>query len=59
LHPNITESDERHLLGPPWFFPSNSSIESRDLIVAMLNPDPESRPSIQLVMQHPWLLKEP
>ena len=58
LHPNITENDERHFLGPHWFFPSTSSIESRDLIVAMLNPDPEGRPSIQLVLQHPWLLKD-
>lgn len=58
LHPNITESDEKNFLGPHWFFPSSSSIESRDLIVAMLNPDPESRPNIQLVLQHPWLLKE-
>lgn len=58
LHPNITESDQRQFLGPHWFFPSHSSVESRDLIVAMLNPDPEDRPSIQLVLQHPWLLKE-
>jgi serine/threonine protein kinase len=58
LHPNITESDERQFLGPHWFFPSSSSIESRDLIVAMLNPDPEGRPNIQLVLQHPWLLKQ-
>ncbi|CAB9506934.1 activated protein kinase catalytic subunit alpha-1 [Seminavis robusta] len=58
LHPNITEADQKQFLGPHWFFPSSSSIESRDLIVAMLNPDPESRPNIQLVLQHPWLLKE-
>jgi serine/threonine protein kinase len=58
LHPNITETDQQQFLGPHWFFPSSSSIESRDLIVAMLNPDPESRPTIQLVLQHPWLLKE-
>lgn len=58
LHPNITEKDEVDYLGPHWFFPSNSSVESRDLIVAMLNPDPECRPNIQLVLQHPWLLKQ-
>lgn len=58
LHPNITETDEIDFLGPHWFFPSNSSVESRDLIVAMLNPDPECRPNIQLVLQHPWLLKQ-
>jgi len=58
LHPHISETDVQEFLGPHWFFPSSSSIESRDLIVAMLNPDPECRPNIQLVLQHPWLLKE-
>ena len=58
LNPVITEADERDFLGPHWFFPSHSSPESRDLIVYMLNPDPDSRPNIQLVLQHPWLLKQ-
>lgn len=58
LDPIITEVDERDFLGPHWFFPSRSSPESRDLIVYMLNPDPDARPSIQLVLQHPWLLKQ-
>ncbi|GKY96630.1 hypothetical protein MPSEU_000622600 [Mayamaea pseudoterrestris] len=58
LNPVITEADERDFLGPQWFFPSHSSPESRDLIVFMLNPDPDTRPSIQLVLQHPWLLKQ-
>lgn len=58
LNPVITEHEERDLLGPSWFFPSRSSPESRDLIVAMLNPDPDIRPSIQLVLRHPWLLKQ-
>lgn len=57
LNPVITESEERDFLGPHWFFPSESSPESRDLIVAMLNPDPDSRPTILMVLQHPWLLK--
>jgi len=57
VHPKITETDERNFLGPHWFFPSSSSLESRDLIVAMLNPDPENRPTIQLVLQHPWFFK--
>ena len=57
LDPLITEQDERELLGPQWFFPSNTSPESRDLIVAMLNPEPDARPSISLVLRHPWLLK--
>lgn len=58
LNPNITEADEKNLLGPTWFFPSESSRESRDLIVYMLNPDPDMRPTIQLVLQHPWLSKK-
>jgi serine/threonine protein kinase len=58
LSPVYTEIDRRDLLGPQWFFPSKSSPESRDLIVYMLNPDPDKRPSIQLVLQHPWLLKK-
>jgi len=58
LNPEITEQDERDYLGPHWFFPSHSSPESRDLIVYMLNPDPDMRPTIKLVLQHPWLLKK-
>jgi serine/threonine protein kinase len=58
LNPIITETDEREYLGPHWFFPSESSPESRDLIVCMLNPDPDKRPTIQLVLQHPWILKQ-
>lgn len=58
LNPVITEAEGRDLLGPQWFFPSDSSPESRDLIVYMLNPDPDQRPTIQLVLQHPWLLKK-
>ena len=58
LNPVITDADERDFLGPHWFFPSSSSRESRDMIVYMLNPDPNMRPSIDLVLQHPWLLKQ-
>lgn len=58
LNPIISENECEELLGPQWFFPSESSPESRDLIVYMLNPDPDKRPSIQLVLQHPWLLKK-
>lgn len=57
LDPVITEHDERDLLGPPWFFPSKTSPYSRDLIVFMLNPNPDIRPTISTVLQHPWLLK--
>lgn len=42
-------------LGPSWFFPSKTSPESKDLIVAMLNPDASERLRIQQVLQHPWL----
>lgn len=58
LNPVITESDRDDMLGPQWFFPFETSAESRDLIVAMLNPDPNERLSIQLVLQHPWLLEQ-
>ena len=57
LNPVITDADESQYLGPHWFFPSASSRESRDLIVYMLNPDPDMRPTVQLVLQHPWLIK--
>lgn len=58
LNPNITDADERHFLGPHWFFPVTTSRESRDLIVAMLNPLPTNRLSIAQVLKHPWLLQE-
>lgn len=55
----LTEVEVRELLGPQWFFPSQTSVESRDLIVAMLNPDPDVRPSIKQVLKHAWLKKLP
>mmetsp|Transcript_11993 Transcript_11993/g.30415 ORF Transcript_11993/g.30415 Transcript_11993/m.30415 type:complete len:930 (-) Transcript_11993:1481-4270(-) len=58
LNPKISDSDERHFLGPHWFFPVATSRESRDLIVAMLNPSPVDRLSIAQVLRHPWLLRE-
>jgi serine/threonine protein kinase len=58
LNPVISDADARDLLGPQWFFPTDSSPEARDLVIYMLNPDPDQRPSIQLVLQHPWLLKD-
>lgn len=45
-------------LGPHWFFPSETSIESRDCIMAMLNPDPDERLSINQVLRHPWLVRQ-
>mmetsp|Transcript_9245 Transcript_9245/g.10555 ORF Transcript_9245/g.10555 Transcript_9245/m.10555 type:complete len:988 (-) Transcript_9245:101-3064(-) len=56
LNPIITDDDGRHFLGPHWFFPATTSRESRDLIVAMLNPLPLDRLSISQVLRHPWLL---
>lgn len=57
LSPHISASDERDLLGPHWFFPSSTTKESRDLIVAMLNPKPEDRLSVAQVLEHPWVLQ--
>jgi serine/threonine protein kinase len=42
-------------LGPPWFFPSKTSPESRDIIMAMLNTKPSDRLSIHQVLKHPWM----
>ena len=55
LNQNYDEFDEEEMLGPHWFFPSEISAAGRDMIVAMLNPNPQDRPSIEMVLQHPWL----
>ena len=55
LSPRYKTNDEEEQLGPHWFFPAASSMESRDLIVAMLNPDPNERLTIDMVLRHPWL----
>ena len=57
LDPIYDEFDEEEMLGPHWFFPSEISPEGRDLIVAMLNPNPDDRLTIQMVLLHPWLTK--
>lgn len=57
LNPVISGADERDFLGPHWFFPATTSKESRDLIVAMLNPKPEDRLSVAQVLDHPWVKK--
>eukprot|EP00558_Chaetoceros_sp_UNC1202_P003875 CAMPEP_0197239010 /NCGR_PEP_ID=MMETSP1429-20130617/5505_1 /TAXON_ID=49237 /ORGANISM="Chaetoceros sp., Strain UNC1202" /LENGTH=338 /DNA_ID=CAMNT_0042698315 /DNA_START=27 /DNA_END=1043 /DNA_ORIENTATION=+ len=51
----VNVNTEREDLGPEWFFPSKTSPESKDIIVAMLNPDPWERLSIEQVLKHPWL----
>jgi serine/threonine protein kinase len=58
LNPVITDAEERDLLGPHWFFPADTSKESRDLIVAMLNPNPQHRLSVNQIMMHPWVKPE-
>mmetsp|Transcript_11699 Transcript_11699/g.18114 ORF Transcript_11699/g.18114 Transcript_11699/m.18114 type:complete len:1064 (-) Transcript_11699:93-3284(-) len=58
LNPIFSEADEE-MMGPHWFFPSAASAQSRDLIVAMLNPDPEERLSIEMVLQHSWTARDP
>lgn len=58
LNPVFSDADVDEMLGPHWFFPVVTSPQSRDLIVAMLNPDPDERLSIQLVLQHPWMLMD-
>ncbi len=55
LDPTYDEWDEEEMLGPHWFFPHEISVEGRDLIVAMLNPNPYDRISIGMVLEHPWL----
>jgi serine/threonine protein kinase len=55
LNPTISGADERDALGPHWFFPAATSKESRDLIVAMLNPKAEDRLSVEQVLEHPWV----
>jgi serine/threonine protein kinase len=55
LSSSISSSEERDYLGPPWFFPVTTSKESRDLIVAMLNPKPEDRLSVAQVLEHSWV----
>jgi len=56
LSPFYDNRDIDEMLGPSWFFPSETSVESRDLIVAMLNPDPFERLSINMVLLHPWIV---
>lgn len=51
----IDEVNDGEDLGPHWFFPSKTSPESKDIIVAMLNPDPADRLEIQQVLVHPWI----
>mmetsp|Transcript_15504 Transcript_15504/g.18897 ORF Transcript_15504/g.18897 Transcript_15504/m.18897 type:complete len:863 (+) Transcript_15504:425-3013(+) len=51
----IDLAKDQNDLGPHWFFPSQTSPESKDIIVAMLNPNPAARLRIQQVLVHPWM----
>jgi serine/threonine protein kinase len=55
LDPTYDDFDEEEMLGPHWFFPHEISVEGRDLIVAMLNPNPNDRITVEMVLHHPWL----
>ena len=53
----FSNDDIEDMLGPHWFFPNKTSVESRDMIMSLLNPDPEQRLNIQQVLRHPWLMR--
>lgn len=55
----IDISKDADYLGPHWFFPSQTSAESKDIIVAMLNPYPADRLNIHQVLLHPWMQLKP
>uniref|UniRef100_A0A6U2QBP5 non-specific serine/threonine protein kinase n=1 Tax=Leptocylindrus danicus TaxID=163516 RepID=A0A6U2QBP5_9STRA len=54
--PTKYDLEDESMLGPKWFFPSDTSASGRDLIVCMLNPDPHNRLSIGMVQKHPWVI---
>ena len=45
----------RYIVNTPLSFPDYISPEARDLLSIMLQPDPQRRADLSLVMQHPWL----
>ncbi|KAF8260293.1 hypothetical protein EI94DRAFT_1749033 [Lactarius quietus] len=45
----------RYIVNTPLSFPDYISPEARDLLSIMLQPDPQRRAELSLVMQHPWL----
>ncbi len=40
---------------PHWFFPRHFSVTARQLLTSLLNPDPESRMSVDEALDHVWL----
>ncbi len=45
----------KYIVNTPLSFPDYISREARDLLGIMLQPDPQRRADLSLVMQHPWL----
>jgi protein-serine/threonine kinase len=45
----------KYIVNTPLSFPDYISREARDLLGIMLQPDPQRRADLKLVMQHPWL----
>ncbi|KAI0299023.1 hypothetical protein B0F90DRAFT_1810768 [Multifurca ochricompacta] len=45
----------KYIVNTPLSFPDYVSPEARDLLSIMLQPDPQRRADLSLVMQHPWL----
>jgi protein-serine/threonine kinase len=45
----------KYIVNTPLSFPDYVSREARDLLGIMLQPDPQRRADLSLVMQHPWL----
>jgi serine/threonine protein kinase len=42
---------------PHWFFPRHFSVTARQLLTSLLNPDPESRISVDEALEHVWLTR--
>ena len=42
---------------PSWFFPGNLSEVVKALIVALLDPNPATRISVEEAQQHPWMVE--
>jgi len=45
----------KYIVNTPLSFPDYISREACDLLGIMLQPDPQHRADLSLVMQHPWL----
>ena len=46
----------KYIVNTPLSFPDYISREARDLLSIMLQPDPQRRADLSLVMRHPWLV---